>query len=67
MNLHAFLRQQLAGYHDILERTIADCSQETLDKNLPGATITCIGSIYAHALFGEDMIVQGMLQKMPPI
>jgi hypothetical protein len=61
------LRQQLAGYHDILEQTIADCSQDTLDKNLPGATISSIGSIYAHLLFAEDGILHGMLQGKPPI
>ena len=67
MTTQAVLRQQLAGYHDILEQTMADCSQETLDKNLPGATITSIGSIYVHLLFSEDGITQGMLQKKPPI
>ena len=67
MTPQAVLRQQLAGAHDILEQTIADCSQETLDKNLPGATITSIGSIYAHVLFAEDGILHGMLQGKPPI
>jgi hypothetical protein len=61
------LRQQLAGYHDILDQTIADCSQDVLDKNLPGATISSIGSIYAHLLFAEDGILHGMLQGKPPI
>jgi len=67
MNAQALLRQQLTGYHDILEQTIADCGQETLDRNLPGATITSIGSVYAHIVFSEDGIVQGMLQGKPPI
>ncbi|HXJ79506.1 MAG TPA: DinB family protein [Candidatus Methylomirabilis sp.] len=63
----AMLRQQLAGSHDILEQTIADCSQEVLDKNLPGATINSVGSIYAHTIFSEDGILHGMLQGKPPI
>src|SRR5262245_27365930 len=63
----AVLRQQLTGYHDILEQTIADCPQETLDKNLPGATISNIGSIYAHTVFSEDGILHGMLQGKAPI
>ncbi len=67
MNIQSLLQEQLALAHDVLEQTIADCSQETLDKNLSGATITCIGSIYAHIAFGEDMIVQGLLQGKPPI
>ncbi len=67
MTSQALLRQQLAGYHDILEQTIADCPQDALDKNLPGATITSIGSIYAHLVFSEDGIVHGMLQGKAPI
>ena len=67
MTTQAVLRQQLAGANDILEQTIADCSQEALDKNPPGATITSIGSIYAHLVFAEDSIVHGMLQGKPPI
>ena len=61
------LRSQLTGSHDILEQTIADCSQATLDKNFPGATITNIGSIYAHVIFSEDMIIQGMLRHTAPV
>jgi hypothetical protein len=67
MTPQALLSQQLAGNHDILEQTIADCSQHTLDVNPPNATITNIGSIYAHVIFSEDGIVQGMLQKKPPV
>lgn len=63
----ALLRQQLTGYHDILEQTIGDCQQATLDTNLPGATITSIGSIYAHLVFAEDGILHGMLQGRPPL
>ncbi len=67
MRAQALLQQQLAGYHDVLEQTIADCEQETLDKNLPGATITCAGSIYAHCVFSEDEILHGMLQGKPAL
>ena len=65
MTPQGLLRQQLAGHHDILEQTIADCAQQTLDRNLANATITNIGSIYAHIIFSEDGIIQGMLQKKP--
>ena len=66
MTAQALLQQQLAGYHDILEHTIADCQQETLDKNLPNATITSVGSVYAHVVFSEDEILHGMLQASRP-
>lgn len=67
MTPQALLKQQLGGVHDILEQTIADCSQHTLDHNPPNATITNVGSIYAHIIFSEDGIIQGMLQKKAPI
>jgi len=67
MTTQAVLRQQLSGYHDILEQTIADCRQETLDNHLPGATINSIGSIYAHVVFSEDNVIHGMLQGKPPL
>ena len=67
MTTKELLRQQLAGYHDILEQTMADCAQGTLDHNPAGATITNIGSIYAHTLFAEDNILHGMLQGKSPI
>jgi hypothetical protein len=67
MSLASILRQQIAGHHDILEQTIADCDQAALDRVFPGATITSIGSIYAHTVFGEDALVQGMLQGKPPV
>jgi hypothetical protein len=67
MTIQSLLKQLLAGGHDILEQTVADCAPETLHKNLPGATITNIGSIYAHIVFSEDMIIQGMLQQKPPV
>jgi hypothetical protein len=67
MKAQALIRQQLSGAHDILEQVIADCSQATLDRAYPGATITNIGSIYAHIIFAEDGIVQGMLDKKAPL
>lgn len=67
MNVQELLMQQVKGYHEILELTVGDCGQDTLDKNLPGATITSIGSIYAHVILSEDFIVHGMLQGKPAL
>jgi hypothetical protein len=66
MTVQDVLRQQIKGYHEVLEQTIADCAQETLDKD-PSGTITSIGSIYVHTLFSEDGILHGMLQRKPPL
>ena len=67
MTRQSLLKQQLAGYHDLLEQTIADCSPDALHKTLPGATIASIASIYAHTVFSEDTIIQGLLQQKSPV
>lgn len=67
MTRQDLIGQQLKGYHDIMEQTIADCGQATLDHTLPGATIGNIGSVYAHTVFSEDGIIQGMLQGGGPL
>ena len=63
----AVLRQQLSGYHAILEQTMDDCPADALDRTLPGATIGNIASVYAHTVFSEDQILHGMLQGKPPL
>src|SRR5262249_42629753 len=63
----AVIRRQLAFVHEGLERTMASWSPEALAKNLPDATISNIGSIYAHTVFSEDGIVQGLLQGTAPL
>lgn len=67
MTPQSLLKQQLAGYHDLLEQTIADCPPDALHKTLPGATIANIASIYGHTVFSEDAMIQGMLQQKPPV
>ncbi|OGO51103.1 MAG: hypothetical protein A2148_07030 [Chloroflexi bacterium RBG_16_68_14] len=67
MNVQSAARQQLTLWHGILDQMLADCSEEVLNKNLPEATITSIASIYAHIVFSEDFIVQGMLQGKPTV
>ena len=63
----AVLRQQLAGYHAILEQTMDDIPADALDRTLPGATIGNIASVYAHTVFSEDQILHGMLQGRAPL
>ena len=67
MNVQSAVREQMGFWHSMLEPIIADCTQEVMHKNLPGATITSIASIYAHLVFVEDVIVHGMLQGKPPV
>jgi len=67
VNVQSAVRQQLGFWHGTLDQMLADCGQEVLNKSLPEATITSIGSIYAHIVFSEDFIVHGMLQGKPPV
>lgn len=50
-----------------LDGTVADCTDDSLHLNLDGARISNIASIYAHAVFSEDGIINGMLQGKAPI
>jgi hypothetical protein len=38
-----------------------------LAERLPGATITSIAAIYAHTIFGEDGLLNGMVRGETPV
>jgi len=64
MNSSQAVQQQLGFWHGALDAVMADCG-DALNKQMPGATVTSIASIYAHLVFAEDLIVNGMLQGKP--
>ena len=66
MNVQETVRQQLGFWHGALGGIMGDCG-EALNKQMPNATITSIGSIYAHMVFAEDAIVNRMLQDKDSI
>ena len=53
--------------HQYLEGAIDGCDPDTLSRTFPGATIGSIGSIYAHAVYNEDVAFQKMIQGKEPI
>jgi len=57
----------MATMHGILEAAIADCSPAVLAKRLPGAQINSIGAIYAHTIFGEDGLLNGLVRGATPV
>lgn len=67
MNAIQATRETLGLVHDYVEAAIADCSQETLRRTFPGATIGCIASIYVHAIDSEDWTVQQLIQNKPKL
>jgi hypothetical protein len=67
MNAQQAVRQQLGFWHGVMEGVVGECGNDVINKHVPGATVTSIASIYAHAVFSEDAIVNGMLQGKPPM
>lgn len=65
MNAQETVRQQLGFWHGTLDSMLADCGDK-LNTRLPG-TIDSIAAIYAHMVFAEDGIVNGMFQGKPLI
>ena len=61
------LREQLRALHNTLEAAIGDCSAEVLARKLPGSTINSIGAIYAHTIFAEDGLLNGLVRGGAPI
>lgn len=66
MKVQDVARSQLGFWHGVCGGIMGDCG-EAMNKQLSGATITSIGSVYAHSVWSEDAIVNGMLQGKPPI
>ncbi len=62
----ALIREELKGAHDMLESVVVDIKPEDLQKD-PGGKAFPLGSMYAHLIFSEDAIVNGMVQKKTPL
>ncbi len=67
MDVKTTLRQQMQALHGTLEAAIGDCSPEVLARKLPGSTINSIGAIYAHTIFGEDGLLNGLVRGGTPV
>ncbi len=67
MDVKTTLRQQMQALHGTLETAIGDCPAEAVGKKLPGSTINSIGAIYAHTVFSEDGIFNGLLRGGTPV
>jgi len=67
MDVKATLQEQMQAMHGTLEAAIRDCSADVLTRRLPGATINSIGAVYAHTIFSEDGIVNGLIGGEKPV
>jgi hypothetical protein len=56
------LKEEIINARETFEGTVADLNEEKLHKNTEGKALP-LGSVYAHLILSEDMIVSTMLQK----
>lgn len=59
------IKDQLKEAHEMFMGTVADINEKHLHNN-PGGKALPLGSLYAHLLYSEDMIVQSIIQGKPP-
>ncbi len=67
MDVKTTLQHQMKAMHDTLEAAIRDCSADALTYKSPGSTINSIGAIYAHTIFGEDGLLNGLVRGETPV
>lgn len=67
MDAKTLLQQQMQSLHDTMESAIRDCSADTMTRKLPSSTINSIGAIYAHTIFSEDGILNGLIRGGKPV
>ena len=64
MNAQEAVRQQLGFWHGVAGQVLGDCG-DALNARVGDAKIGSLAAIYAHVVFGEDGIVNGMFQGKP--
>jgi hypothetical protein len=67
MDVRTTLREQMGALHGTLEAAIGDCAPATVAKKLPDAKINSIGAIYAHTVFTEDGLLNGLIRGAKPV
>lgn len=67
MDVRTTLKEQMQAMHGTLEAAIGDCSAETVTRKLPDATINSIGAVYAHTIFSEDGLLNGLIRGEKPV
>ena len=66
MSTVVVLKEQLEGAHGVLEQTMADVTAEQAHWSPPGIA-NPLGATYAHTVWGEDSLVNGMLKGGKPL
>ena len=67
MDVKTTLQEQMQSLHGTMEAAIRDCSADALTRKLPGSTINSIGAVYAHTIFSEDGLLNGLIRGGTPV
>jgi hypothetical protein len=67
MDVRTTLREQMQTMHSILEAAVADCSPGAVSHRPDGWAINSIGAVYAHTVFSEDGLVNGLIRGAQPV
>jgi hypothetical protein len=67
VDVRTTLKEQMQALHGTLEAAVGDCPTGSVAQKLPGATINSIGAIYAHTIFGEDGLLNGLIRGRKPV
>jgi hypothetical protein len=67
MRLQDVLADQANYAHRIMEMAVGDCPDEIWRAQLPNAKIVSASSVYAHTVFSEDGILNGMVRGTTPV
>lgn len=67
MDVKTTLKEQMQALHGTLEAAIRDCSADALTRKLPGSTINSVGAVYAHTIFSEDGLLNGLIRGGTPV
>jgi len=62
----ALLRSVVADARNVLDGTMADVTQAQAEYAPPGLA-NPLGATYAHVVWSEDTVVQGMFRQVPPL
>jgi len=67
MDVRELVIAQFKLTHQVLQQVMADVSPEALHKKFEGSDIDTVASTFAHIVFAEDGIVNGMAAGTVPV
>ncbi|MGE3074495.1 MAG: DinB family protein [Dehalococcoidia bacterium] len=67
MDVRELVISQFKMAHGVLLQVMADVPNDIANKKLAGSEIDTVGSTFAHLVFSEDGIVNGLCLGRPPV